>query len=80
MLFTFHVYRCYAVLSVPGCYAFIVALMACACYSSLSWIGVQCVLVAFPSHTHLLLDNYPAGKNIVLDMTIIWLRKRRFLL
>ena len=58
----FHIYRCYAMLSVHGCYTFIVSLMACASYSSLSWVGVQCVIVAFPSHAHLLLDNYLAGK------------------
>ena len=58
----FHVCRCYAVLSVPGCYAFIISLMAYACYSSFSWVGVQCVIVSFPSHAHLLLDNYLAGK------------------
>ena len=45
-----------------GCFAFIVFLMSCGCYCSshlclfltVPWVGLQCLIVVFPGHAHLL--------------------------
>ena len=42
-----------------GCFAFIVLRMSCYCkcyvaFLTVPWVGLQCVIVIFPDHTHLL--------------------------
>ena len=42
-----------------GCFAFIVFRMSCYCnvpwlFLTMPWAGLQCVVVVFPDHTHLL--------------------------
>ena len=45
-----------------GCFAFIVLRMSCYCKCSVNllvvpWIGLRCVIVVFPDHTHLLFNK-----------------------
>ena len=62
---------CYALLCVhssfedeekASCFTFIVLQMSCYCKCSVAlphgaWVGLQCVIVVFHDHTHLLFDS-----------------------
>ena len=46
-----------------GCFAFIVTRMSCYCICSVAlphgaMFGLQCVIVVFPDHTHLLFETF----------------------